>query len=183
MKKSTSIFWGIMFVLGGIVGIVQVSVLSGIICLIIGILLLCPFKHEEKSDSDHLTPHKQEEKSTDNLQHHNSNLEKSFTFPIVGVTFKNDDGTERQWLLRKIYFKDPPFKDEQNVILERYLWNDSPAYHIKVNGYIVGYISSDMVWYFEENSNRPYKIEYIKVYGGGNDKKYGAEIHGIYLDV
>lgn len=111
-----------------------------------------------------------------------SEPEKGFNFPIVGVTFKNDDGTDRQKLLRKILFKDPPFNTDQHVYLERYIWKGEPAYYIKVNDYIVGNIEAALVWYFEKNADRPYKIENIEVYGGGNGKKFGAEIHGVYLD-
>ncbi|MBD5498051.1 MAG: hypothetical protein HDR11_09865 [Lachnospiraceae bacterium] len=110
-------------------------------------------------------------------------LEKSFTFPIVGVTFSNEDGTKRQTILKKIYFKDAPFDIEQNVTLERYLWKNEPAYYVKVNNIIVGNISADFVWYFEKISSRKYEVAYINVYGGGRGKNWGAEIHGIFLDV
>lgn len=109
--------------------------------------------------------------------------EKSFTFPIVGVTFSNEDGTKRQTILKKIYFKDAPFDTEQNVTLERYLWKNEPAYYVKVNNIIVGNISADFVWYFEKIASRKYEVAYINVYGGGRGKNWGAEIHGIFLDV
>ena len=106
---------------------------------------------------------------------------KSFSFPVVGVTFKNDDGSDRQKLLRKLYFQDPPFDGSNVVSLEKYVWKNSPAYYVKVNDSIVGNIEADYVWYFEKNSDRPCDIE-ISVYGGTAGKNYGAEIKGIYKD-
>lgn len=106
---------------------------------------------------------------------------KSFAFPVVGVTFKNDDGSDRQKLLRKLYFQDPPFDGSNVVSLEKYVWKNSPAYCVKVNDSIVGNIEADYVWYFEKNSDRPCDIE-ISVYGGTAGKNYGAEIKGIYKD-
>ncbi len=180
MKRRISIVFGIFFVLLCVFGLFQYHAPGWLVFLVIGAYLIYPSKPKNEKTAPIIS------ESTNTVTKKDkdaSDLDKSFTFPIVGVTFKNDDGTERQKLLRKIFFKDAPFDIEQNVILERYLWKDSPAYYVKVNDYVVGNIASDLVWYFEENSDRPYIIEYIKVYGGGNGINYGAEIHGVYLDV
>lgn len=180
MKKKFFVVLGCILICVCVYGLFQYRVLTWLIFLILGVYFLSKAR---TSSNDVINGEYEKEvavlpKKTQSI----SEVEKSFTFPIVGVTFKNDDGSDRQKLLRKIYFKDSPFDAEQNVFLERYLWNNKPAYYVKVNDYIVGNISADFVWYFEENSNRPYKIESINVFGGGN-KNYGAEIHGIYLDV
>lgn len=165
---------GILFILSSFVGLVQYGFLNFILCMIAGVILIAVGKSKRSEQSSST-----EAVSTEG---NSSGHEKGFTFPVVGVTFKNDDGSDRQYLLRKLYFKDAPFDVSQDVTLERYLWKGDPAYYVKVNGHIIGNIGADFVWYFEKNANREYKIDNIEVYGG-NDKNYGAEIHGTYLDI
>lgn len=168
-------FWGVIFIISSFVGLIQYGFWNFLVCLIIGIFLI--YNGKLKRIDGSRTSQKQAIKSP------NSNeRDKGFSFPVVGVTFENEDGTDRQQLLRKIYFHDKPFDIEQNIVLERYFWKGSPAYYVKVNGYIIGNIGSDFVWYFEENSMREYCIDSIQVYGGKN-KKWGAKIHGTYLDI
>lgn len=170
---------GVLFIISSFVGLVQYGFLNFALCVITGVILIAvgKSKRAEEKESAQNPSIKVLSSSTYQPGH-----EKSFTFPIVGVTFKNDDCSDRQHLLRKIYFKDAPFNNEQNVVLERYLWKDEPAYYVKVNDYIVGNIGADDVWYFEKNTEREYKIDYIEVYGGGKGKNYGAKIHGTFLD-
>lgn len=168
--------FGIIFIISSFVGLVQYGFGNFLICLAIGIFLI--YNGKLKCSETWRDIQKQPSQNISK-----SERDKGFCFPVVGVTFKNEDGSERQQLLRKIYFKDKPFDLEQNIVLERYLWKGDPAYYVKVNGYIVGNIGADFVWYFEKNADREYRIDYIKVYGGGKDKNFGAEIHGIYLDI
>ena len=102
--------------------------------------------------------------------------------PVAGVTFKNNDGSDRQLYLRKIKFFDPPFDSQQVVSLEKYFWENEAAYFIKVNDLIVGNVPKEFVFHLERNANREYKIEYFKVTGGGNGKNYGGELRVVYLD-
>ena len=107
-RKSTSILWGIMFVLGGFVGLVQYGVLVGLICFVIGVLLIIPFKvkadpqEENASSTDDKPPYK-------NIAFYRDT--KSNSFSVAGVTFSNESGDikSRQTILRRILFNDPPF--------------------------------------------------------------------------
>lgn len=172
MKRRISIVFGAFFILLCVFGLLRYHAAGWLVFLVIGVYLLLPQKFKQP-----VTP------SAPVSNDSPDNCDKGFLFPIVGVTFCNEDGEERQQILRKIYFKDTPFDVAQNVTLERYLWKEKPAYYVKVNNIVVGNIGADFVWYFEKNSNRPYRIDYIKVYGGEDNKNYGAEIHGTYLDV
>lgn len=61
------------------------------------------------------------------------------TYKVAGVTYKNDDKTNRQTLLRKYHFADPPFNgDTVEINLEPYEYEGQPAYYVTVNGYTMG---------------------------------------------
>ncbi len=94
---------------------------------------------------------------------------KTITFDVAGVTFNNESGRlrSRQTILKKISFCDPPFDSGYAARLERYLYNDEPAYYVYVNDYIVGNVPKGFIPYLEKNAGRPYIVEYFKVHGGG----------------
>lgn len=181
-RKSVSIFWGIMFILGGFVGLAQYGVFSGLVCFVIGVLLLFPFKKKER-------PEKTGEAAPvgNNTPPVNPSLYrdvKSNSFSVAGVTFSNESGKlrSRQTILRRILFNDPPFDCEHVVTLEKYTYEGEPAYYVKVNDYIIGNVPKEFVPYVDCNFDRPYKITDFEVYGGGNGKKFGASLKMVYLD-
>ena len=110
---------------------------------------------------------------------------KTITFDVAGVTFNNESGRlrSRQTILKKISFCDPPFDSGYAARLERYLYNDEPAYYVYVNDYIVGNVPKGFIPYLEKNAGRPYIVEYFKVHGGGKKKYYGAEMRIKYTDI
>lgn len=82
--------------------------------------------------------------------------------------------------IQKICFSDPPFDCDRAVELERYFFNDQPAYYVKVNGFVIGNVPAEFVPILDENSDREYEIQDFHVYGGGNKKKFGAELKVMY---
>lgn len=171
MKKILLYFFGICCIVSSIIGFSKYGIANGIICIIIGVLLISAARGSKKtipSTPADIPPE--------------SNETKSITFPVAGVTFKNDDGSERQLLLRKIYFHDSPFDEDRSVALERYFWHDEPAYYVKVNGFTIGNVPAEFVPHLEINYSRHYFVEYIHVYGG-NGKNFGAEVKIVYDDL
>lgn len=81
------------------------------------------------------------------------------TYKVSGVTYKNDDKTNRQTLLRKYHFADPPFNgDTVEVNLVPFEWEGQPAYYITVNGYTMGTLEASAV---PEVQKRYDKIEHL----------------------
>ena len=184
-RKSFSIFWGVMFVLGGFVGLAKYGVFSALICFIIGILFLIPFK--AKSD-----PQEEAVSGTGNKPQHNISVNpsadrdtKTISFPVAGVTFSNESGKlkSRQTILRRILFNDPPFDCDHTVTLEKYIYENEPAYYVKVNGYIIGNVPKEFVPHVDINADRPYRIDDFQVYGGQHGKKFGASLKMVFLDI
>lgn len=184
-RKSTSILWGIMFVLGGFVGLAQYGVLTGLICFVIGILLIIPFKARADLQEEAVSG------ASDNPQHNISvnpssdRDTKTISFPVAGVTFSNESGKlkSRQTILRRILFNDPPFDCDHTVTLEKYIYENEPAYYVKVNGYIIGNVPKEFVPHVDINFDRPYRIDDFQVYGGQRGKKFGASLKMVFLDI
>ncbi len=183
-RKSVSVFWGIMFLLGGFVGLAQYGVLNGLICFVIGLLLLIPFKM--KADP--------QENAASNAENGLSGISedraawyrdtKTVSFPVSGVTFSNESGKirSRQTILRRILFNDPPFDCDHAVTLEKYFFENEPAYYVKVNDYIIGNVPKEFVPHVDFNADRPYRIDDFQVYGGHGGKNFGASLKIVYLD-
>lgn len=176
-RKSVSIFWGIMFILGGFVGLVKYGVLTALICFVIGVLLLFPFKKkpDEVESGENETPR---------LDPAHFRSAKSNSFSVSGVTFSNESGKirSRQTILRRILFCDPPFDCDHVVTIEKYTYEGETAFYVKVNDYIIGNVPKEFIPYVDFNFDRPYKIEDFQVYGGQKGKNFGASLKMVYLD-
>ncbi len=180
-RKSKSIFWGIMFVLGGFVGLVEYGVLSALICFVIGIILLFPFKEKSDLPTEAVSPI---EDKTPNINTAFYRDTKTVSFSVAGVTFSNETGRirSRQTILRRILFKDPPFDCDHVVTLEKYTYENEPAYYVKINDYIIGNVPKEFIPYIDINFDRPYRIDDFQIYGGQGNKKFGASLKVVYLD-
>ena len=180
-RKSVSIFWGVMFVLGGFVGLAQYGVASALICFVIGFILLFPFK--SKSDPQNEAASGAEDKPPyKNIAFYRDT--KSNSFSVAGVTFSNESGDikSRQTILRRILFNDPPFDCDCVVTLEKYAYENEPAFYVKVNDYIIGNVPKEFIPFIDVNFDRPYRIDDFQVYGGQDGKKFGASLKVVYLD-
>ena len=160
MKKFLLYFFGICCVISSVVGFIQYGILNGVTCLIIGVVLISlarqPSDPAAVDSPEAVQPQSQPQRS--------GRLR------------------SRQTILKKISFCDPPFDSGYAARLERYLYNDEPAYYVYVNDYIVGNVPKGFIPYLEKNAGRPYIVEYFKVHGGGKKKYYGAEMRK-YTDI
>lgn len=125
----------------------------------------------------------QSKKTIDNpIQPQQSLSYKYMTIRVVGVTFSNDDGTNRQDILRHIRFRDPPFDDaEVCAELRPYDFNGEDAICVMVADQTIGNIPKARVPEIMDHWNNLEGITAIDIIGGGKDEfgdrlKYGAEI-------
>lgn len=99
---------------------------------------------------------------------------------VIGVSFKNEDGTSRQSILKKMKDKKKPF-DNPDIVLNRYLYEGKDAIGVFVNGVQIGHISKYSVKHVLDNINRTQGVSKFNVYGGydkedDEDRYYGIEI-------
>lgn len=101
---------------------------------------------------------------------------------VAGVTFSNDDGMDRQQLLRKIKYGKAPFEDNDNldVALKVQTFTNSddieePAVGVYVNEYQIGFVPKDLIKDVMYALDQPTAtITAIDISGGGthNGTKY-----------
>ncbi len=101
------------------------------------------------------------------------------TYTVKGVTFYTgvSGRKERQGILRAIYFEDPPFDGEYEIVPKVYEYEGEPAVGLYVNGdehEQIGNIPKGSAAKVAKKMDR-YVGSSIKVYGGG-DHNWGAEI-------
>lgn len=102
-------------------------------------------------------------------------------YKLTGVTFKNDDGSSRQSVLRKLKFNDPPFDEGVELELSRYEWEGKPALAVLANGLQIGNIPANDVDFLITNWERIIGFTNCHVYGGGRgedgeQKSFGVEV-------
>ena len=100
-------------------------------------------------------------------------------FIVKGVTFNTgvSGRKTRQGILRSIYFKDPPFDEDFEIVPKVYEYEGKPAVGLYVNGddnEQIGNIPKEAATRIANMMDR-YVGSSIKVYGGG-DHNWGAEI-------
>lgn len=95
-------------------------------------------------------------------------------YGVVGVTFKNADGTFRQKILKAIANHEPPY-EECEVSLDEYDYKGERALAVKVNGDQIGNIArKDLDEVFGDLDIAERIV--LRVYGGDKEKNYGAAI-------
>lgn len=106
------------------------------------------------------------------------------TIKVVGVTFANDDGTNRQRLLKKLYFKDPPFDSYVDISFEEYDYQGETAFAVLANGYMIGNVGRNDIPFFEEFIYNHYVEDFEVSVGGMSEGKenirYGCKIRISY---
>jgi len=73
---------------------------------------------------------------------------------VAGVTFKNDDGTSRQKILKDIKTQKPPFDKKLDIGIEEFEWEGKPAYYVTVNGVVIGTVEKSMSAFITNNKDR-----------------------------
>lgn len=103
-----------------------------------------------------------------------------YSFKVKGVTFQNDDGTDRQTILRHLKFMDPPYipEGQQTAALgfEPFTFEGSPALRITVNGYCIGTVPRENVQEVSDILRRPDMSAAYNIYGGRDGHSYGCEV-------
>ena len=105
----------------------------------------------------------------------------SKVFRVVGVTFKNGRKS-RQTILRHMKFKDPPYnREEIDITLEPYKFEDEDAVGVYVEGEQVGNISrNDLPWLLEHWND--YKCISEFAISGSSELNYGLEIRACFIN-
>lgn len=103
-----------------------------------------------------------------------------YSFKVKGVTFKNEDGSDRQVILRHLYFLDPPYIPEGQktaaLAFEPFTYEGEPAIRVTVNDYCIGNVPHENVQEVSNILHKPDMSAAYNIYGGRNGHSYGCEI-------
>ena len=92
---------------------------------------------------------------------------RTFEFKVAGVSFSNEDGTERQDIIRKVKDGGPA-----RLTLKQYTYNGHPAVGVYVNDQQIGNVPADL----SEDVLKAWSDDYearTKVLGSGKEAPFG----------
>ena len=98
-----------------------------------------------------------------------SSVSSTIRTKVVGVTFKNDDGTDRQEILATVYTGDA-------LDLKPYKYNGAPAMAVMHANGCIGNIKADLAADLCSSPYITYTAEVLEVTGGDGIKSYGCNI-------
>lgn len=102
------------------------------------------------------------------------------SYRIVGTSFKNDDGTSRQDIIRDIKYRWAPFRDEVALRLEKYKYEDEDAIAVFANDLQLGHISrNDAQFFVLPRWDRYAGVSEYSILGGGH-LSYGISIEVMF---
>lgn len=115
-----------------------------------------------------------------NVLQHNEIAVASYKQSIKGTTFDNEDGTNRQSILKEIEELvsqgKTVFLTAEQFSYKPEIGNEEPAIKVLWNGKIIGYIAKDVVFdVLNRFENPKFKIE-LKEITGGEKVKYGCNV-------
>ena len=106
-------------------------------------------------------------------------------YRVAGVSFA-DEGIDRQYVLRKIHFNDPPFDKGSDVIIQKEAFEGAPAIGVYVV-YVgkderfyalkIGYIPAESVEEVTSRLGRFDRVTTLDIYGGKDYKNWGARVY------
>ena len=150
---------GAFFGLSGIVAIPAGEVTGGVICVGIGalcILLGTKCKRTKKEVKTKKTTAQAVAARTPSIK-----IAETIRTKLVGVTFDNEDGENRQDILRSM-------TGNENITVEKYTFNGEPAAYVKWGNKILGNLAADLAKSLERKyPGARYNAEILEISGGG----------------
>ena len=114
-----------------------------------------------------------------------STILRECTFRVAGVTFENDDGENRQEILRHLKFRDEPYAEPDTDLtldLVETTFEDELAIEVHINDYQIGFVPRNKVNEVKSAMDSyAWTVDKCNIYGGSIDSteekhSYGCEI-------
>ena len=102
-------------------------------------------------------------------------LYEHITFKVKGVTFNNEDGTDRQHILKMLDLEKQAGKSEVLFEIERTQYEGKPAFAIYANEKRIGNVPAELCEYLNANYDRIIGFSYSKLLGGKVYKEVSNE--------
>lgn len=171
MGKRKMIFYGVaaLFAVSGVVALPSGNITGGVGCLVIA--AVCAFagmkgKTEQRADkktAPHVAPASANERIVETIR-----------TKLVGVTYDNEDGENRQDILSSM-------TGNEEIEVEKYIFNGEPAAYVKCGNKVLGNLAAELAKDLAEKyPDARYTAEILEISGGGGVQTFGCNIE---LDV
>ena len=158
MGKRKMIFYGVaaLFAVSGVAALPSGNITGGVGCLVIAVV--CAFagakgKAEQQADkkpAPHVAP-----AST------NERIAETIRTKLVGVTYDNEDGENRQDILSSM-------TGSEEIEVEKYIFNGEPAAYVKCGNKVLGNLAAELAKDLEgKYPDARYTAEILEISGGG----------------
>lgn len=157
MAKKQIILYGAaaLFAVSGIVALPGGNITGGIGCL--AIAAVCAFfgKRSGAAPQEHGTAAPKPAAAS------GSRIAETIRTKIVGVTFENEDGENRQDILSRM-------TGDEDITVEKYTYNGEPAAYVKWGNKVLGNLSAELAKDLAmKYPNARYAAEILEISGGG----------------
>lgn len=148
-----------LFALSGIMGLTEGNFSGCLGCLVIA--AICVFFARKKENTKNAATKRTADKGA---------AAEVIRTKLVGVTFDNEDGQNRQEILAGM-------TGAEEVTVEQYTYEGQPAACVKWNNNVLGNLSADLAKDLKAKyPNARYTAEILEITGGGNGCSYGCNI-------
>lgn len=157
MAKKQIILYGVaaLFAVSGIVALPGGNITGGIGCL--AIAAVCAFFGKRSGAA----PQEKKAAAPKPAAASGSRIAETIRTKIVGVTFENEDGENRQDILSRM-------TGDEDITVEKYTYNGEPAAYIKWGNKVLGNLSAELAKDLAmKYPNARYAAEILEISGGG----------------
>lgn len=159
MGKKKMVLYGVaaLFAVSGVVALPSGNVTGGIGCIVIA--AVCFFM--ARKPAKEAAGQRAEQKVTAAASA--GKIAETIRTKIVGVTFENEDGENRQDILSRM-------TGDEQIEVEKYTYNGKPAAYVKWGNKILGNLSAELAEDLERKyPNAQYTAEILEISGGGTN--------------
>lgn len=144
-----------LFVVSGVAALPSGNITGGIGCIVIG--AVCAFFAAKKAAE----PQEKRSAAPTPAAASGSRIAETIRTKIVGVTFDNEDGENRQDILQTM-------TGNEDITVEKYTYNGEPAAHIKWGSKVLGNLSAELAKDLARKYPQArYAAKILEISGGG----------------
>lgn len=159
MAKKQMVLYGVaaLFAVCGVAALPSGNITGGVGCLVIA--AACAFFGKKSGTKTEEPAVKQAAKPVAVVR--NGKITETIRTKIVGVTYENEDGENRQDILSRM-------TGDEDIIVEKYTYNGEPAAYVKWGDKVLGNLSAELAKDLERKYPKArYTAEILEISGGG----------------
>lgn len=159
MGKKKMILYGVaaLFAVSGVAALPSGNITGGIGCIVIAAVCFLLARKPAKEAAGQ----QEAQTRTATTPVSGGRIAETIRTKVVGVTFQNDDGENRQDILSRM-------NGDEEIEIEKTTYNGEPAAYVKWGNKILGYLSAELAKDLAvKYPNARYTAEILEISGGG----------------